>query len=284
MNEIPQLTLNFVTNHPRKAAKILEQLAVEDTVAFIEKIPPATGSKLLDFLPPQYSGQCFLILNPKSSAALIQGMKSTSTLSMLRIIPSKAINSLLRLLSPDKKVLLKKRLSFPQNSVGAWMDSDNPPVSETTLVGDIRRTLRNSKDVIDHAPCVVKADGTVAGLLSLLQLATAKEGNMVSKIMATDFNSILDRDSLQSAVALPDWIRFDALPVINQKGKYLGMLTQKNLDKGISLSTGGGASDPTDSILAECVNAYTSTLSWLVQAAIAPPVDPNTIEKTSNVR
>ena len=106
MNEIPQLTLNFVTNHPREAAKALEQLAVEDTVAFIEQIPPETGSRLLGLLAPQYAGQCFLIIDPKSSAALIQGMRSTSTLSMLRLAPTATLNSLLGLLSTDKKARL----------------------------------------------------------------------------------------------------------------------------------------------------------------------------------
>lgn len=282
MNEIPQLTLDFVTNHPREAAKVLEQLVVEDTVAFIEQLSPEMGSKLLDMMAPQYSGQCFLSLNPKSSATLIQGMKSTSTISMLRIAPSKAINSLLELLSPDKKVLLEKRLSFPQNSVGSWMDSDNPPVAETSLIGDIRRAFRSSKAVAEYAPCVIKADGTIAGLLGLSTLATAKEGSKVSKIMTTDFKSILDRDSLQSAAALADWDRLDALPVTNRKGIFVGMLTQKNLNKGLSFSTGGESSNPTDSVLEDCLNAYTSTLSWLVQAVISSPTDPIINKKAAN--
>ncbi len=273
MSEIPQLTLNFATNHPRDAAKALEQLAVEDTVAFIEQIPPETGSRLLGLLAPQYAGQCFLTIDPKSSADLMQGMRSTSALSMLRLAPRATINSLLGLLSADKKVFLEKRLSFPESSVGAWMNSDIPPVSETLLIGAIRRSLRNSKDVIDYAPCVIKADGTIAGLLSLLKLATAKDGSMVSKIMATDFNSILDRSSLQSAASLADWDRFDALPVINRKGKFIGMLTQKNLTRGLSLSTGDESSNQTDAILEDCVSAYTSTLSWLVQAVLSSSID-----------
>ena len=284
MSEIPQLTLNFVTSHPREAAKALEQLAVEDTVAFIEQIPPETGSRLLGLLAPQYAGQCFLIIDPKSSAALMQGMRSTSTLSMLRLAPSATINSLLGLLSTDKKVLLEKRLSFPQNAVGAWMDSDIPPISETFLIGDIRRSLRSSKDVVEYAPCVVKADGTIAGLLSLSKLVTAKEGTRVSKIMTTDFKSVLDHDSLQSAASLADWDRFDALPITNRKGIFIGMLTQRNLKKGLSFSTGEGSSNQTDAILEDCVNAYTSALSWLVQAVISSPIDPITNKKVTNDR
>ena len=284
MNNIPEFTLSYIAKHPKEAARILEQLAVEDTVALIESISPDMGSKLLNLLAPQYAGQCFLTLDPKSSGVLIQGMKSTSTLSMLRIIPGATINSFLGLLSEDKQTYLKKRLSFPQNSVGAWMDFDNSPVLETTSVGDIRRSLRHSENAVDYAPCVVKTDGTIAGLLSLLKLATAKEGSKVSKIMTTDFRSIYDRDSLQSVASLDDWNRFDALPVINRRGKFVGMLTQKNLTKGLNYSTGGDSMHHTDSIVEDCVNAYTSTLSWLVRAVVSSPIDPVNIEKAANDR
>ncbi len=253
---------------------MLEQLAVEDSVAFIEKIPPELGSRLLNMMAPQYTGQCFVILNSELSATLMEGMKATSTLSMLRIIPSATFDSFLKLLSDDKKTLLKKRLTFPSNTVGAWLDSDNPAVPETFLVGDIRRSYRSSKDVPEYAPCVIKADGNIAGLLSLASLATAKDGTKVSKIMVTDFKSILVRDTLQSAASLTDWNRFDALPVTNRAGKYVGMLTHKNLHNGLSFSTGGDSSNPADSVLEDCVNAYTSTLSWLVQAALSSNINP----------
>jgi CBS-domain-containing membrane protein len=73
--------------------------------------------------------------------------------------------------------------------------------------------------------------------------------------------------------SLTDWHRFDALPVTNRKGKFVGMLTHHNLEKGLSFSTGDQGSDPIDSVLADCVSAYTSTLSWLVQTALPSSID-----------
>ena len=284
MSEIPQLSLNFVTKHPREAARILEQLAVEDTAAFLERIPPELGSRLLNMMAPQYTGQCFLNLNPELSATLMGGMKSTSTLSMLRNIPTVTFDSFMKLLSEDKKTLLKKRLTFPTNTIGAWMDSDSPAVPETSLVGDIRRSFRSSKNFPEYGPCVVKADGTIAGLLTLASLAAAKDGGKVSKIMTMDFKSILDRDSLQSAASLTDWNRFDALPVTSRSGKFVGMLTHKNLHNGLSFSTGEDSSKAADSVLEDCVTAYTSTLSWLVQTALSSPSDPITNKRVADDR
>ena len=273
MHELPLLTLNFAENHPKEAAAVLQQLAVEDTASFLEKIPPELGSRLLDRLAPQYAGQCLSILNSQTSAALIQGMKTHSTLSMLRIIPEETTQSLLSLLTDDNKSLLLAGLAYPQNVVGSWMDSEIPPVTEKVLVVDIRKALRTKRKNVEYAPCVVKADGTIAGLLGLSRLAAAKGGTKISKLMDIHFQSIFDQDTLQSVAALTDWDRFDALPVKNRKGKYMGMLTQKNLLKGLSASMEGEIPQATDSILTECIHAYTSTLSWLVQAALATSTD-----------
>ncbi|NIR57623.1 MAG: magnesium transporter, partial [Nitrospinaceae bacterium] len=274
---IPPLTLHLVTQHPQEAAGVLQQLAVEDTAAFLESLPREMGSRLLDRLTPQYASQCILALSPEASGPIVQGMKSASAASIFRIIPRSAMNSLLGLLTPEKKSLLERRLALPYHSVGAWTDSDNPPIPETTLVGDLRRLLRKSKKVVEYSPCVIKEDGSIAGVLHLSKLAVAKEGTPVSKIMDTVFKSVSDRDSLQSVASLPDWNRFDALPVMNRRDKFVGMLTHKNLLKGLSVETGKVSDATADSILTECISAYTSTLSWLVQSVLPSSDDPPNI-------
>lgn len=269
MSEIPSLTLNFAGKHPLEAARVLQNLAVEDTVAFIEKIPPEMGSKLLERLTPHYAGKCLLTLDRQFSATLMHGMKITSAISMLRIIPTVSINSFLEFLSPEKSALLKTGLSFPENSVGAWMDLEKASVNENALVGDIRRSFRISRNMMEYAPCVVRSNGTIAGLISLSRMATAKDSSKVSKIITVDFVSIPVHDSLQSVISLDAWNHFDALPVINPNERFAGMLTLKNLKRGLSLSTGSESSHPADSILADSINAYISALTWLATSAFS---------------
>ena len=271
MSEVTPFTLSFLKLHPQKAASVLERLPVEDTVAFLEEISLDLAAKTLEVLAPQYAAQCFLIIPNETCSELMQEMKATSGISLLRFLPGSATNAILTNLLPKKKNLIKKRLAYPNDLVGAWMDSEIPAVPETTLVGEIRKSFRLAKKVIEYAPCVVNSDGTVLGLLSLARLITAKESIPVAKILERDFRVISDRVALQSISSLSHWNNFEALPVVNKKNKFVGMLTLKNLNKALALIKGDRSSEQMDSVLMDGVNAYVSTLSWLVQSVAASP-------------
>ncbi|MBC8283746.1 MAG: magnesium transporter [Nitrospinae bacterium] len=271
MNEVTPFTLSYLKLHPQSAANVLERLPVEDTVAFLEEIPLDLASRTLEFLAPQYAAQCFLVLPNETCSRLMQEMKATSGISLLRFLPDAATNAILKNLLPDKKVLLNRRLAYSQELVGAWMKSDIPAVSETACVRDIRKSLRLSKKSIEYAPCVINSDGTVLGLLSLARILTAKESIPVSKILEKDFKPISDRVTLQSVSSLPHWNNFEVLPIVNRKNQYIGMLTLKSLNKALAIVKGDRSSEHMDSVLMDGVNAYISTLSWLVQSVAASP-------------
>ena len=181
MNEVLPFTLSFLKLHPQSAANVLERLPVKNTVAFLSEIPNELAAKVLETLAPQYAAQCFLIISPEKCAELMQDIKATSGISLLRFIPKSATQTILKNLLPAKKAVMKKRLAYPQDLVGSWMDTKIPAVSETTLVGEIRKNFRLSKTEIEYAPCVVSPDGTVTGLLDLARLITAKDSIPVGK-------------------------------------------------------------------------------------------------------
>ena len=281
MSEVHPFTLSFLKLHPKNAANALERLPVQDIVEFLLQVPIELSAKTLETLAPQLAAQCFLIIPPETRSQLMQKMKPTSGISLLRFIPRSATQTILKHLLPDKKALLKKRLSYPPDLVGAWMDSDNPAVSETTLVGEIRKSLRLSRKAIEYAPCVVNPDGTVIGLLSLARLITSKDSIPVSKILERDFKVISDRATVRSVSSLSQWDYFEAFPIVNQKNKFIGMLPYKNLKKALAMVQGDSTSDQTDSVLMDGVDAYVSTLAWLVQSMAGSPLDSFNYSKES---
>lgn len=266
MDEILPFTLERLQNHPHEAAKVLERLDYEDTVAFLEEIPPSIAAKLLETVIPQYCAQCLLVLSPEATTAIVQAMKPTSFISLLRFIPNSVTKSILETLLPEKKALLSRHLAYPQNTVGAWMDSDGPAIPEVSTMGELRRSLRSSRKTIEYGPCVVKPDGSIAGVLTLARLINAKDSLSVSKLLTANIRPVSDHDSLQTAALSPDWDQVKALPVTNLKGDFVGMLSQNSLNKGLSTSNGGVIPVTNDSVLADGVGAYLSAVSWLAQA------------------
>ncbi len=273
MSEITPFTLSFLKLHRQNAASVLERLPVEDTVAFLQEVPIDLAAKTLEVMAPQYVAQCFLIMPSETCSKLMQEMKATTGISLFRFMPSSAKQTILHQLLPDKKALVKRRLSYTQELVGAWMNSDNPPVSPTTLVGEVRKYLRLAKTEVAYAPCVVGKDGKVIGVLSLARLIVAKDSSAVSKIMESDFKVISDRATVKSISSLPHWERFDSLPIANRAGKFIGVLTLKDLNKALSVVKGGVSTEQMDSVLMDGVNAYVSTLSWLIQSVATPSAD-----------
>jgi len=273
MSEVTPFTLSFLKLHPQNAANVLERLPAVDTIEFLQKLPVELAARTLEVLAPQYAAQCFLVIPPEKCSELMQKMKPTTGISLLRFMPHSATQTVLKHLLPDKVALIKKQLAYPQDLVGAWMDSDTPAVSETTLTGEIRKSLRLSKTAIEYAPCVVSPDGTVTGLLSLARLITAKDSIPVSKVMDRDFKKISDRATVRSISSLPHWDYFEALPVVDRRNKFIGMLPLKSLKKALAVTKGDFASDQIDSALMDGVNAYTSTLAWLVQSMTGASAD-----------
>ncbi len=273
MSEVLPFTLSFLKLHTQSAANVLEHLPVEDTIALLNEIPLELAARTLEVLAPQYAAQCFLVFSPERGSELMQTMKATSGISLLRFMPDSAKQTILQHLLPAKKATINKRLAYPQDLVGAWMDSEIPAVSETTLVGEIRKSLRLSKKVLEYAPCVVRPDGTVIGLMRLSRLITAKDSIPVANILERDFKAVSDRASLQWTSSLHHWELFEVLPVVNQREKFVGMLTLKNLNKAMTTLKGKLTSDQPDSVLMDGVDAYVSALAWLVQSMTAPSVD-----------
>ena len=249
MNQITPFTLSFLKLHTQSAANVLERLPIEDSVDFLGEIPIDLAAKTIETMAPQYAAQCFLMFSAEKCSQLIQEMKTASGVSLLRFMPGTVTQTILKQLLPEKKELVKNRLDYPLELVGAWMDSDNPGLLPDTLVGEIRKSIRISKKEIECAPCVVGPDGTVIGILSQAKLISAKDSNSVSSIMERDFKTISERTTIHWAHSQSDWKNFDALPVVDRKQKFVGMLTLKNLNKALVIVKGDSSEKGMDSVL-----------------------------------
>jgi magnesium transporter len=283
MSEILPFTLSYLTRFPQNAASVFERMSVKETVAFLQEIPLAQATRVLETVSPQYASQCFFVFSSERSSELIQAMKTDAVISMLRLMPESARQTIFKGLLVKKRKQLKRSLAYPQDLVGAWMDSDMFSVSETALVGEVRKAIRLSKTEPEYSVYVIRSDGTVLGLLTLSRLIVAKDSIPVTKIIDRDFKVILDTVTMRSVYSLPHWDDFEALPVVNRKDKFVGMLSHKNLKKAFESVEGDSTLTNVDSVLIDGIEAYISTLKWLVQSITTSTVDTSSKEPT-NVR
>ena len=269
MNESLEFTSVFLRKYPGQAAKVLESLPVEETAKFLDEIPVETGALVAERLSPQYAAQCLMISKSETTLGLLQNIKTVTGVSFLRLFPYSSVKPWLKNLPQDKNSEYKKRLSYPQDSVGAWMDSNYPTLPEGITVGQARSLLRNSGKSINHSLCVLREDGTVAGLLLLSKLLVAVNKTDLSKIITLDRKPVLDQASLLTLASKLKQEDFDTFAVTNRKGNYLGVLTRIHLENGLKFAEENHAPEQTDSIVLDVVKTYASTLSGLVQSILS---------------
>jgi len=271
MDESIKFTFAFLKSHPEEASMVLQKLPTDVTAALLDETPMEIGIEIVERLSPQYAAQCFMSFKSETTLELLQKVKVMTAASSLRLLPYSLVRPMLQKLPEDKNAVLKKRLEYPQDSVGAWMDSDCPTVPDGSTVGSARSVLRNSGKPVEHSLSVLKKDGAVAGILPLSKLAVSNNNIPISKVIITDLTFISDRAPLESIFSNFNWEMFDAIPVINRKGDYQGILTRTNLEKGLNYIRDNYFSENTDSIVLDIVKTYASTLSGLTQSLLAPP-------------
>ena len=108
------------------------------------------------------------------------------------------------------------------------MMHDPPSIRETSSIREAAELMIGHE--INHLP-VVLGDGTLSGIVTSWDIAKSVAGNFqnLAEIMTKDVISIQRSDSLRLAASLMEKHAISALPVVDDAGRVLGMLTSETL-------------------------------------------------------
>jgi len=108
------------------------------------------------------------------------------------------------------------------------MMHDPPSIRETSSIREAAELMIGHE--INHLP-VVLGDGTLSGIVTSWDIAKSVAGNFqnLAEIMTKDVITIQRSDSLRLAASLMEKHAISALPVVDNAGRVLGMLTSETL-------------------------------------------------------
>lgn len=282
MSEVPELTLDFLGKHTREAAQVLQSLPLSSCGDFLMTVPSALAAKLVEYMPFDRVALLITAMPAPEAKRILENMNAGDAAAALRLVSGPSLDRLLAELPETKRKMFRHQKQYPAHTVGAWMDAGPIEIGETLNIVDIRRWLRQQNRSLEHGLFIVTPQGRVSGVLTLSQLALAKNSLPVRKLMTTGIQPLADRAQLESVRNLDDWERFTALPVINHKQKLVGALTRRNLERALSLSQPASASVKVLPLFGEMFKGFLEgmihVVDWLVKR---PSVenDPSTGRK-----
>jgi magnesium transporter len=225
-----QLVAAYLRLHPESAARLLESMPVAEANAVLNAVDLATAAPVMGHMLPTYAGRCIERQPPTDSALLLERLGSQEAVAVLRHLPNDHREAVLSCLGPQWVMAFKLLLSYPTNTVGAWVEPRLLTLPDDCTVGEARDRIARSEQVTQARIYVLdrarRLRGAVRGL-ALLQESSRKK--LAAILEPAD--ALWARDALASAQEHSVWERHTEAPVVNRDEEFIGVISYADLRK-----------------------------------------------------
>ncbi|HVT87138.1 MAG TPA: magnesium transporter [Chitinophagaceae bacterium] len=195
-----QIIANMSINRATSVFKILE-VSVQKRI--IRELPPGKTAELLNDLPPD------------------------DRTDFLEELPSNVVRELIKLLNPEERKITLSLLGYPENSIGRLMTPDYVYVYPHNTVEEVFATIRkHGKDSETiNVIYVINDQGELLDDIRIRDFILSPPDKKVSELMDDRVISLKAYDDQETASDIFKMNNRDALPVVSNSNKLLGIVT-----------------------------------------------------------
>jgi magnesium transporter len=165
-------------------------------------------------------------------ARLIEQMSHDDRVLLLRKMPPRVAESILRLVDDADRRDIAALQKYPENSIGALMTTDYSWLPATMRAGDAITRLRQqapNTETIYYVYVLDDATRKLRGVVSLRQLILASPQQPVGELLEAELHTLRATDLRD--VAAKEFARYDflAMPVVDDEGRLVGIVTHDDV-------------------------------------------------------
>jgi len=213
--------------HPAQIAEIVHELAPSEGSDLVESLSAAVAADTIEEVHPERQADLLEEMEPAHAADILEEMAPDEAADVLQDMAQEKAQELLGLMAEDESHDVKELLVYPEDSAGGIMTTEYvgfPP--EMTAQEAIAR-IRGMAEELENLYYVYVTDvrGVLVGVLSLRDLIVANPQARLGEIMETKVVSVNVRQSGQEAARLVARYNLLAIPVVDDAGCLLGIVT-----------------------------------------------------------
>lgn len=215
--------------HPADLADIAEDLSAPDRAAFLGSMDDEVAADAMQEMETEAQVAVVAELTDQEASDLIDEMDPDEGADLLAELPEERAEALLDLMHPEEAADLRKLLSYPDDSAGGLMTTEQVSVPQGITAEEALRMVREEArdQAIDtvYYVHVLDDDGRLVGVCSLLELIVADPGTPVNDLMTREVAHVT-LDTHQTDIARLA-ARYDllAIPVVDDDGRLQGIVT-----------------------------------------------------------
>lgn len=265
MIERPHLALAFMEHKPEAAANALEELASEDAAALVSIVPARLAGPVLAHMVTWSAAQCASLLSDDHAAAVLVQMEYGAGVALLRQLEQDRVERILCGVSGRLARDLRRSLSYPLGTVGAWAEYDIAVLPAMRLVEQALDILRRRRNPQDTQIFVVDERQQLSGVVPTPVLLHVDVRAELAELADRSIRSLADGSSLTAVADLADWDRHGVLPVVAPDRRLLGALSRSGMRRGIAEMHSRRPAESSEPVLAHLAGAFIGTAAELLR-------------------
>lgn len=259
------LTLDYLQTHPQSAIKVIEALDTAHAAAFLETVPVRLSASVISKASPWMAATWIEKLPLTLAATVLLQMNYQEATAIIRLLTDQVRTSLIDELPSGFSRNIKRSLTYPIGTVGAWMDQTAPTFPDDMIVADGLKFLKSKRGKSAQYLMVVNSGKKYAGVVSANELLHSPSKNTLKEITDESVTPLSSMASLATALNEASWDRYSILPVIGSKGNVAGSLQRSDLKRGLNEIATASPAPSADSIMLQLFGAYAVVLFGLTK-------------------
>jgi magnesium transporter len=219
--------------HPARTAEFIEGLTSEESWQVIQYADPPLRAEIFNYLDVDRQIDILMHEDEKLIAILLAHLPADDVVDLLHELSETRSEDLLALVPAKARRDIRRLQTFPEGTAGSVMTTEAACLDERLTVREALEALGREAENLEIVYYIYVVDETnhLRGVVSTRRLVSAigRQETRLSDLMETDLVSVHALDSQDEAVEKVAHYNLLAIPVLDDRGHMLGIITHDDV-------------------------------------------------------
>jgi magnesium transporter len=224
-----RLALQLIQLQPGRAAAVFDRLPCAEAVRVLGDVPKAAAAAVVGSMSPFLAVEVLEQLSVESAAGILEALEQDVASRLARRMGEERRGAVFARLPARVARRLETLVGFPENTAGALMDPEVLALAEDMTVEEARERVREVPDQARYNLYILDRTQALVGVVTLRELLIAPVDKPLAEIMVRSPVCLRFDADRSVVVSHPGWKRVHSLPVVDERGRFLGAVRYRTL-------------------------------------------------------
>ena len=275
---------------PHDAADILEELGEDAATDLLAELDPDDAAEVLEEMQDDLAADILEELDPETAADFLQEMPADEAADLVAALDPEAREGILEAMDDPAEADVRRLLAYPHDSAGGLMTTEVAILPVGMTAGEAIERVRQINEELKDLSYVYIVDDEhrLVGVLSFRDLVFKRPGVGLEEVMIPNPVAVSAYADREEAADLTQRYHLFSIPVVDDQGRLLGMVTNEELIEAIqseasedfAVATGAGARE---TVFTAALGSVRMRFPWLSLNLVMALVVAYAIEQQTGV-